>query len=46
MEAPVGACEKCVAEAYRIYEAGQVKGEYRHLQLIDRVGKYYATYTG
>jgi len=46
VEAPIGACEKCVEEAYRIYEAGQIKGEYRHLQLIDRVGKRYASYTG
>ncbi len=46
VEAPLGACEKCVEEAYRIYEAGQIKGEYRHLQLIDRVGKNYISYTG
>ena len=46
VEAPVGACEKCVDEAYRLYESGQAKGAYRHLQLIDRVGKTYLAYTG
>ena len=46
VEAPVGACPTCLEEAYRIYEAGQIKGEYRHLQLIDRVGRNYLTYTG
>lgn len=46
VEAPIGACEHCVAEAYRLYEAGQIKGEYRHLQLIDRVGKQYLSYAG
>jgi len=46
VEAPIGACEHCLAEAYRLYEAGQIKGEYRHLQLIDRVGKNYLSYSG
>jgi acetoin utilization deacetylase AcuC-like enzyme len=46
VEAPIGACPTCRDEAYRLYEAGQVKGEYRHLQLIDRVGKTYLHYTG
>jgi hypothetical protein len=35
-----------VEEAYRIYEAGQIKGEYRHLALMDRVGKNYLSFTG
>ena len=46
VEAPIGACERCVEEAYRIYEAGQIKGEYRHLALMDRVGKNYLSFTG
>jgi acetoin utilization deacetylase AcuC-like enzyme len=46
VEAPIGACATCREEAYRLYEAGQVKGEFRHMQLIDRVGKTYLSYTG
>ncbi len=46
VEIPIQACPECVAEGYRAFEQGQLKGKYRYIQLINRKGKDYMRFTG
>ncbi len=41
VQIPIRACPSCIAEGLAAYEAGRLKGKYRHVQLINRVGKEY-----
>ncbi len=46
VQIPMRACPDCVAEGYRAFEAGQLKGKFRYLQLIDRKNKQYLRHSG
>ncbi len=41
VEIPVGACDHCISEGYRLLESGKQSKKYRHIQMIDRVKKEY-----
>jgi len=41
VEIPRNACEHCHGKGIQVFEEGQVKGNYRYVQLINRKDKDY-----
>jgi len=41
VEVPLGSCDRCRSEGYRILEEAREKGKHSHIQLIDRMGREY-----
>ena len=44
VEIPIRACPKCVEEASRLFDEAHFQGQFRYLQLIDRVNKRYLSH--
>ena len=44
VEIPIDACSDCKSKGYQVVEDGQLKGDYRYIQLINRLDKDYMRY--